>query len=202
MKNTKRKIFETLAVTRQATISKLAEQLELNPITVRHHLLNLEREGLITSSEQRHGVGRPHLVFQLTGDGQQAKKSNYHNLAHQLLSSVEETFGQDSSVALLETIGKKMAQSFEGLPSKEQLPDYLDEFCDLMAAEGFNLDWEMKENRVYLHNSSCPYHHLNQTHPEICAIDRAFFTQVLGRELQFENGKSVRGTDCVYSFEV
>jgi predicted ArsR family transcriptional regulator len=47
----------------------LAKAVEINSISVRHHLTNLLAEGLIQAQKKRHGVGRPRLVYSLTETG-------------------------------------------------------------------------------------------------------------------------------------
>ena len=66
MKSTKDKILQTLLRKPKITINELAEAVGINPISVRHHLTNLQMEGLIAADEERHGVGRPRLVYSLT----------------------------------------------------------------------------------------------------------------------------------------
>lgn len=201
MKNTRELILKTLAVTRQATINKLAAQLEFNPITVRNHLQLLEEEGLIKTSERRHGVGRPHMVYQLTNKGQQDVISNYRSLSESLLSKIEQRYGSEGLSEILETVGRELAQQ-QNLAPDASLSAWMDNFCDLMAEQGYQIDWEMKEDRVYIHNASCPYHPLKQTHPEICSMDRSLFSHLLAKELRFEKTLSAKRSACIYSYEV
>src|SRR5690606_33802137 len=111
MKNIRELLLKTLAVTRLATISSLAAQLEINPITVRSHLQTMELEGLIKSSERRHGVGRPHVVYQLTNAGQEEVASKYRFLAESLIASIKQHLGSEGLVDTLETIGQEMARA-------------------------------------------------------------------------------------------
>ena len=69
MKSTREKILRTLLAFPGSTIIDLAEAVGINGISIRHHLTSLEADGLVTSSEERHGVGRPHLVYTLTDKG-------------------------------------------------------------------------------------------------------------------------------------
>ena len=201
MKNYRELILKTLAVTRQSTINKLAAQLEINPITVRNHLQLLEVEGLIKASERRHGVGRPHMIYQLTNKGRQDITSNYRSLSEGLLSKIEQRYGGEGLSEMLETVGHEMAQE-QKLAPNVNLSVWMDSFCDLLAEQGYQIDWEVKENRVYIHNASCPYHQLKQTHPEICSLDRSLFSHLLAKELRFERALSTKGSACIYSYEV
>ena len=66
MSSTRDRILQTLLRQPRRTINDLAEAVGINPISVRHHLTSLQVEGLVTSEEERHGVGRPRLLYALT----------------------------------------------------------------------------------------------------------------------------------------
>ncbi len=205
MKSNREKILETLGVTRQATIQKLADQLDINPITVRHHLLRMQEEGLVTSTEKRNGVGRPHLVFQLTNQGRQRVSTNYHQLVKNLLESVQTLFGRQASSELLIAVGQEMAKSYDLKIDQENLPVTMNTFCDMMANEGFQIEWEHKDNLVIIRNTSCPYYNLENSNRDLCKLDQSFFSTLLGKELQLEQFTVETDSNCshcVYSFEL
>ena len=205
MRSNREKILENLGVTRQATIQKLADQLEINPITVRHHLLRMQEEGLVTSTEQRAGVGRPRRVFQLPHQGRQRISTNYHQLVNNLLDSVQTLFGRQASSELLVAVGQEMAKSYDLDTDKENLSEMMNNFCDMMANEGFQIEWELKDNRVIIRNTSCPYYNLENSNREICLLDQSFFSTLLGKELQLEQFTVETDSNCshcVYSFEL
>lgn len=205
MKSNREKILETLGVTRQATIQKLADQLDINPITVRHHLLRMQEEGLVTSTEKRNGVGRPHLVFQLTNQGRQRVSTNYHQLVKNLLESVQTLFGRQASSELLIAVGQEMAKSYDLKIDQENLPVTMNTFCDMMANEGFQIEWEHKDNLVIIRNTSCPYYNFENSNRDLCKLDQSFFSTLLGKELQLEQFTVETDSNCshcVYSFEL
>ena len=69
MKSTRDRILQTILHQPRRTINELAEAVDINPISARHHLTNLQAEGLVAADEERHGVGRPRLVYFLTEEG-------------------------------------------------------------------------------------------------------------------------------------
>ena len=69
MKSTRERILDVLHSNPRSSINDLAEAVGINAISVRHHLNNLEADGLIQYDEERHGVGRPRLVYSLTERG-------------------------------------------------------------------------------------------------------------------------------------
>ena len=80
MKSTREKILRTLLAFPGSTINDLAEAVGINGISIRHHLTSLEADDLVVSSEERHGVGRPRLVYSLTDAGIEEFPSSYLRL--------------------------------------------------------------------------------------------------------------------------
>ena len=54
MKSTRERILRSLLHHPRSTINVLADEIGINPISVRHHLTNLQAEGLIK-------IGRAHV---------------------------------------------------------------------------------------------------------------------------------------------
>lgn len=202
MKNTREKVLEALATLQTATVNELANQVKVNPITIRHHLNNLEAEELITRREARHGVGRPRMIYRLTDKGSKKFPVSFKRLTENLLSSIKSLYGPDASRLALEMVGKNMAAFYrENLP-KGSTEETLAEFSRLMAQEGFQIQWELKDNLVTIHNTACPYHQLNQSHPEICKLDHTLFSSILDKDLIFEGCISGGKAKCTFQFEV
>ena len=83
--NTRNRVLRSLLLNQKRTVNELAEAVDINPISVRHHVTKLEAEGLILSEEERHGVGRPRLVFSLTPKGMEQFPQRYLQLTLRLL---------------------------------------------------------------------------------------------------------------------
>ena len=77
MQSTRERILQYLQKKPRSTINTLAEAVGINPISVRHHLTNLQIEGLVMAEEERHGVGRPRLVYLLTEHGMEHFPTRY-----------------------------------------------------------------------------------------------------------------------------
>ncbi len=89
MRSTRDKILEILQTKRKATINDLAKVVGINGISVRHHLINLQEEGLIYAEEERHGVGRPRFVYRLTDQGLEKFPSNYQKFTRYMLTELK-----------------------------------------------------------------------------------------------------------------
>jgi predicted ArsR family transcriptional regulator len=78
------------------------------------------------------------------------------------------------------------------------LEQRLDFVQDLLRREGFMIEWKRLDNEYYIQETSCPYYHVGQTHPEICTVDETLISNVLSVPVKkvkcILNGDSV----CTY----
>src|SRR5512139_3443927 len=90
-KNTRERVLQTLLLRERCTINELADAVDINPISVRHHINRLEADGLVVSTEERHGVGRPRRYYYLTDNGHEHFPTRYLRLTLRLLQQLKET---------------------------------------------------------------------------------------------------------------
>ena len=179
MKSTRDKILQTLLKKPRSTINDLADVVGINPISVRHHLTNLQMEGLVEAKEERHGVGRPRLVYVLTDEGMEHFPTRYLRLTTRLLAQMKESmpgpmvsklFGQ-----IAEDLANEYARDVKGLSMEERL----DLVKDLLAQEGFTMEWEKKGSQYQIHEVACPYYQIGVAHPEVCVVDQTLISKML-----------------------
>lgn len=198
--STRQKVLHTLLRNHRCTIIELAEAVDINPISVRHHISKLQADGLVASQEERHGVGRPRQVFFLTEAGLEAFPTRYLRLTIRLLEQVKENLPKAMVDQLFSQMAADLVNDYaqtadlDGL-SIEQRLELINE---LLRAEGFDLEWEKKENQYFIREINCPYLHVGQTHPEICVIDQTLISTVLN--LPTEKVKCILDGDhqCTY----
>jgi DeoR family transcriptional regulator, suf operon transcriptional repressor len=179
MNNTRERILRTLSKQPRVTINSLAESVGINPISVRHHLTNLQIEGLVSSEEERHGVGRPRLVYLLTEHGREHFPTRYLRLTTRLLDQLKMTMPEPLVRDLFKQMASDMAaeytQQMQGLSMEERL----EVAKDLLAEEGFTVEWEKDGEQYTIHEITCPYLQIGQAHPEVCSVDQALISKLL-----------------------
>lgn len=176
---TKERILQTLLNHPQSTITDLADAVNINSISVRHHITYLLADGSIVAEEVRHGVGRPRLVYSLSEKGLEHFPTRYLKLTNRLLDQLKSTLPNDQVQNLFSRMAKDMAsdyaQKVKGMPIEQRL-----EFIKkLLAEEGFSLEWERIGSTYHIKEITCPYYHVGQAHPEICAIDQTLISSIL-----------------------
>ncbi|MCK6585906.1 MAG: helix-turn-helix transcriptional regulator, partial [Anaerolineales bacterium] len=170
----------------------------INPISVRHHLNNLQMEGLVESQEERHGVGRPRLVYLLTSEGMERFPTRYLSLTTRLISQMKESipgpmvnklFGQ-----IAEDLVSEYAKDIKGLSMEERL----DLVKEMLAQEGFTVEWEKKDGQYQIHEISCPYYQIGVTHPEVCTVDQTLISKMLALPANKVQCILSGGSHCTY----
>lgn len=179
MKTTRDRILQTLLRQPRRTITELAEAVGINPISVRHHLTNLQVEGLVAFEEERHGVGRPRLVYMLTEAGMEHFPTRYLRLTTRLLAQMKESMPGPIVAKLFNQVAENLAAEYtdqlQGLGMEERL-----EFVKgLLAEEGFTVEWEKHGDEYHIHEISCPYYQIGVNHPEVCTVDQALISKML-----------------------
>ncbi len=198
MKSTKDRILQTLLRKPRITINEIAEAVGINAISVRHHLSNLEKEGLIAAEEERHGVGRPRLVYSLTEEGMERFPTKYLRLTTRLLSQMKETMPGPVVTQLFNQVAEDLANQYAADIKGLSMEERLDFVKELLAQEGFTVEWELKDGQYQIHEISCPYYQIGVSHPEVCTMDQTLISKMLAVPASKVQCILSGGSHCTY----
>lgn len=190
MKSTREKIMRTLLAYPGSTINELAQAVGINGISVRHHLTALEAEDLIKSSEERHGVGRPRLIYSLTEKGIEIFPTSYLRLTQRIMKTLSNLMPSESMHALFEEIGSEIAKPYENNLEDKSLDERLQIIQTVLTNEGFIVEVKKNDNSFTLTNLSCPYYRIGLDHPVVCTIDHTVITRL--------SGTAIKVVSCIY----
>src|SRR5918995_703523 len=99
---TRRRIVKLLKTEGAMDSASLAARLKVTPMAVRQHLYALQQEKLVNAEERPVPVGRPAKFWQLTKDADRLFPDAYAELNAALITSVQDAFGPDGMVRLLD----------------------------------------------------------------------------------------------------
>ena len=199
--DTRKRVLQTLLTRQRCTINDLAEAVGINPISVRHHLVKLEAEGLVTSEEERRGgVGRPRRVYSLTEKGREQFPTRYLRLTVRLLEQLKETLPEHMVRELFTQMAVEMASDAAGDLNLNDLTleERLNVLQELLAREGFAVEWEQHGNEYFIREVSCPYYHVGQAHPEVCSVDQTLIRNLLNLPAEKVQCMLDGDAHCVY----
>lgn len=172
--NTRSRVLRSLLLNQKRTVNELADAVGINPISVRHHVNKLEAEGLIQSIEERHGVGRPRLIFSLTNKGMEQFPQRYLQLTLRLLEQLKTSLPEEVLGELFKEVAEGIADDLTGQIDLDQLSlkERLELLQEALVSEGFMVSLEEDEGNYYVVEASCPYHHVGENYPEVCVVDK------------------------------
>ncbi len=197
-RSTREQVMQTLLTNKRCTINELAKVVDINPISVRHHIGKLEAEGLVTSAEERHGVGRPRRIYFLTDKGREQFPTRYVNLTMRLLEQLKESMPQAMVDNLFTQMAQAMASDYQSEVEGLSMEERLDLIKDLLTHEGFTVEWEQQGDFYHIREVNCPYYRVGQDHPEVCAVDQTLISTLLDIPAQKIQCMLHGDTHCTY----
>ncbi len=197
MMRTRDRVLHLLFEKGRATIKELAEELGINPVSVRHHLLKLEAEGLVASEDERHGVGRPRRVYYLTEKGLDQFPSRYVRLASKLLKYLKATVPSNLVAQVFIQMAQEMAAEIEDLEIMTT-EERLNLLTQLLRREGFIVTWENRGDTYVIREMACPYLQLGRQHPEVCTLDATLIAEMLDVDANRVQCMLTGADECIY----
>lgn len=179
MKSTRERIIQTLLLNPNSTINDLAEAVDINTISVRHHITSLQADGLVLAQEERHGVGRPRLVYSLTESGAELFPTRYLRLVNQLFTQLKNRLTKKEMEKLLTQIALEITSGYGEKIRDLPIDQKLDAIQKFLLKEGFLIEWAKEGSDYIISEISCPFYHVSQAHPEVCVIDRVILSKLL-----------------------
>ncbi|HVN54886.1 MAG TPA: winged helix-turn-helix transcriptional regulator [Anaerolineaceae bacterium] len=198
MKSTRERILQTLLNHPRSRINELADAVGINAISVRHHLTSLQADGLVFYEEERHGVGRPRLVYFLTEKGLERFPTNYLRLTTRLLDELKESLPEPMVSRLFANMATDMASRYADQIDDLSMEERLELVKNLLAQEGFTVEWEKHGDKYHINEITCPYYHVGQSHPEVCTVDQTLISTVLSIPAEKINCVLHGDTHCTY----
>ncbi|MCX8024942.1 MAG: winged helix-turn-helix transcriptional regulator [Thermanaerothrix sp.] len=197
-KSTRERILQTLLANPRCTINELAQAVGISPISVRHHLNSLLAEGLVASEEERHGVGRPRLVYYLTEAGLERFPTRYVRLTTRLLNQLKGTLSSQAMSEIFAQIGEEIATGYHSIVEKMSTEERLEFLRKILAEEGFLVEWEKDGDTYRIREVNCPYYYLSQQYPEVCSVDQSLISTLLAHPADKISCIVQKDQRCVY----
>ena len=179
MKSTRERVLQTLMSNPHATINEIAEAVGINAISVRHHLTLLQGDNLVLAEEERHGVGRPRLVYSLTDKGIDKFPTRFYRLTNNLLDEIKGTIPEKEIHEIFHRMAEKMSSEYRTAIAANSMEGKLDLLKKVLVNEGFEMEWARNGDVYDLFELSCPFSQIEKKHPEICFFDRIFIAKLL-----------------------
>jgi DeoR family suf operon transcriptional repressor len=149
---------------------------------VRHHLKELEAEGLVEYQRRHHGVGAPVFVYRLTAAGEALFPRRYEATLLEFLDHVVARDGRDAAVRVLAThfteLAGRLGESLKGASARRRL----EVVASALSDEGYMAEWREQHNGSFatLTEHNCAVKAVAERFPELCQAEARFLETVLG----------------------
>lgn len=174
---------------RSLTARELAVRLGVSLNAVRHHLKELEAEGLIVYRREHRGVGAPVFTYQLSPAGENLFPRRYAEALSALLVAAVERDGREAVVGMLEAyfgqLAARMRTVLEAVPERERA----ETVARLLSDEGYMAEVRVEPaadggTEAVLTEHNCPIPAVAARFPEICEAEARALAGVLGAEVE------------------
>lgn len=199
MQSTRQQILEYLQRKGRGTVKELGVLLGLTSTGIRQHLTVLERDGLVEAHEERGRVGRPTLVYSLTGKADSLFPKTYDLLASVLLEEIRAKDGNDRLQKLLRSVAKRLATPYEERMRGKDLGERVKETAAVLEEQGCLADWSQDESGDYfIDEYSCPFPKIAEADRAVCALHVEFVGILAGGDARLTRSLLRGERACTY----
>jgi predicted ArsR family transcriptional regulator len=183
---------------------QLATHLGASRTGVLQQLRALEAAQLVMRRTERHGVGRPRHLYDVTPDAQDLFPSNYDGLAASLLTAIEAIGGTDLIDEVFEArrrhaTGLMQRRLAERLAPDAPLSDRVRELATIQDELGYLARIQVDaDGTIRLVEHNCAIFEVAREQERACQAELELFGEVLGADLVREHHIAAGDRCCTY----
>jgi predicted ArsR family transcriptional regulator len=161
-------------------VKAIARSLRVTAMAVRHHLAVLEKTGLVKTTLERRGVGRPHYVYSLSASADAFFPKQYGTLASNLIRSLTELDGETKLARIFEHMKEAAVARYSPRMAGKPLRRRVAEMARIMTQAGYMAEWEQLDQRTFrITERNCAIACVAQQCQEACVSELAMFQELL-----------------------
>ncbi|MEX2239008.1 MAG: winged helix-turn-helix transcriptional regulator [Dehalococcoidia bacterium] len=201
--STKSQILALLKRSGGSSVDELTRALGLASMTIRQHLTQLERDGLVDTREVRRATGRPHFVYSLSPRGDETFPRRYDVLAELILREVAALEPADLAMLdsggrqalVLERVAERVAADHRGRFENKDLAQRVALLTELLQEESGFAECEKTAEGWEVRDYNCAYHKLVDSNPNICHWHLTLMQKLVGENV-FHERSLCAGSEC------
>lgn len=183
------------------TAGEIAKELGITNEGARLQLLKLGEEGLINSTHESRGVGRPTQYFSLSEEGNAGFPDTHAELTVKLIELIKQTLGDSALqqvIAAAEASGKAKYQN--ELQFSNTLEERVSQLAQIRSREGYMAEYSKEQDGFLLIENHCPICAAAQSCQGFCTAELNTFRFVLGDNVDITRVNHILGGDrrCAY----
>ena len=179
-------------------VEHLTRALNISRNATYQHVMALERDGFIERATITQTKGRPSQTYRLTEDGRAQFPKHYALFANLLIGLVKSKMGSSELQACLEELGGSLAEEFKDRVQGLEGQALFLEVATIMEELGYeshSIASALGGDDYEIQAHNCVFHELAKQHEEVCALDIALISQLIGKPVE-QCECVVRGGSC------
>jgi DeoR family suf operon transcriptional repressor len=165
------------------TVDELSKSLGITRTAINQHLLVLESSGYIAKGKLTKTGGRPGHTYVLTQQGYDLFPKQYAWFSQLLLDFLQKQLGDDGVEKYMTKLGAELAKTLKERIKGATPEERIVEVAAIMQELGYDAYAEKTAIKAY----NCVYHHLAQSHREVCQLDISLLSSLLSAEIKHTN---------------
>lgn len=190
MHSTKSEILALLKRSDGASVDEISSSVGLASMTVRQHLIALERDDLVRAAEVRRATGRPHFRYSLTENGHRSISQGYDRLVALLVGAMPsngDAEGAGGSRAVRRELFRRAARSLaaqhRGAIDITDGKERVELAVAILRAHGGFAEYHERDGAFELRDFSCVFRSLlGSLGP--CEWHEPFLRAVFGEDIE------------------
>lgn len=183
---------------------QLAAYVGASRTGVLQQLRVLETDGLVSRRTERHGVGRPRHLYDVTASAQQLFPTNYDGLAAGLIAAIDSIGGRELVDRVFSTRRALTAEQIrrrldETVGDHAPFLDRVRELAVIQDEQGYLCGAELSaDGMIRLREHNCAIFHVANGDPAACDAELELFRDVLDADITRETHIAAGDRCCTY----
>ncbi len=175
-----RRVLGYLKLVGRCEVKAVARSLQVTTMAVRHHLSVLEKAGLVKTTLERRGVGRPHYVYSLSASADAFFPKEYGTLASNLIRAIAELNGETKLARIFEHMKEAAVARYSSRMAGKPLRRRVAEMAKIMTEAGYMAEWKQLGHRTFqITEHNCAIACVAQQCQHACVCELAMFRELL-----------------------
>ena len=191
-------LLDLLRASGRVGVAELAGMLGVTPTAVRQRLGRLMARGLVQREAVRSGRGRPRHRYQLSRKGLRMTGSNFTDLALALWRAMSSIEDPELRRQMLRRIARTLAEAYGTQIEGFTTADRMRSLSELLAERRVPFSVDRGNRLPVLTAHACPYPELAEKDPDICAMEKMLFSELLGEDLELGRCRLEGGSSCQF----
>jgi predicted ArsR family transcriptional regulator len=194
-------ILNSLKRSKGLSVNELVRKMKMSYMGIKQHCLTLQRDGYLDTWRRPQKMGRPEMVYRLTRRTHDLFQSDSNVFTHELLKSVQETYGPNAPEKLLYNVFERKTASLKAKVKGDTVADRARWLARVRDVEGYMSQFSLEEQGgPQILECHSPILNLLDAFPIVGRLEQDLFEAVLGTSVRREETRNSGLYECAFYF--